>query len=272
MVDCFLINVSDDGTASGGQSLNFDISGKLAETVYTKIGNGNEADQQWIADVCLPVIGISSWSEVIPNYGQNVEKLSPQEDSVTSSGIYIAQQSTDGILAGLVNKITGDVSAEYSWYASKDGSSWMLLQDWSEDGEWLSWKPEEFGDYVIVAKARLKGSDTVATEQATSISYNPYIIGKCQMPYDGGGYLIGVETADNPNQSYRYEMLILDCTLLAAGQPAWVYTTGQFTVDQGNAGWCIWQPQYGYYWTLFRVYDADGTMIDEACYGFANVC
>ena len=66
-------------------------------------------------------------------------------------------------------------------------------------------------------------------------------------------------------------MLILDCTLLAEGKDAWVYTTGQFTVDQGNAGWTIWTPEYGYYWTLFRVYDENRELLDEACYGFENV-
>lgn len=87
----------------------------------------------------------------------------------------------------------------------------------------------------------------------------------------GSGYLIGVETYDNPNQSYTYEMLILDCTLLAQGKDAWIYSTGRCGVAQGNALWTTWQPQYGYYWTLFRVYDAGGNMIDEACYGFENI-
>ena len=41
----------------------------LANEVYTKIGNGNAADQQWIADVCLPVIGVKSWAQIIPNFG-----------------------------------------------------------------------------------------------------------------------------------------------------------------------------------------------------------
>lgn len=99
------------------------------------------------------------------------------------------------------------------------------------------------------------------------------IKGKCQIPYTGtgGGYLIGFESYDNPNQSYSYEMLILDCTLLAQGLPAWVYTTGRCSVESGNALWTVWQPQYGYYWTLFRLYDENGNIIDEQCYGFENI-
>lgn len=100
------------------------------------------------------------------------------------------------------------------------------------------------------------------------------IKGICQMPWwgEGGGYLIGIESYINPNQSYTYEMLILDCTLLAEGKDAWIYTTERCYVSEGNALWTIWQPQYGYYWTLFRVYDENGNIIGEECYGFANVC
>ena len=93
------------------------------------------------------------------------------------------------------------------------------------------------------------------------------------MPYmgEGGGYLIGFETYDNPEQKYSYEVLILDCTLLAENKPAWIYSTGKCSVSEGNAFWTIWQPLYGYYWTLFRVYDESGKLIDEQCYGFQNI-
>ena len=93
------------------------------------------------------------------------------------------------------------------------------------------------------------------------------------MPYtgEGGGYLIGIESYDNPNHAYQYEMLILDCNLYMQGKDAWVYTTGRCGAE-GNCLWTVWQPQYGYYWTLFRIYDSStGELIDEACYGFENV-
>ena len=104
------------------------------------------------------------------------------------------------------------------------------------------------------------------------LEYHPHIKGKCQMPYwgEGGGYLIGVESYDNPNQEYQYEMLILDCTLLAQGMDAWIYGTVPTGVSEGNALWIVWQPQYGYYWTLFRVFDENDQLIDELCYGFVN--
>ncbi len=65
MVDCFLLN-----DVNSGYQLDFRINGTLAGTVYTKIGNGNAADQKWIADTCLPIIGAPSWAAIIPNWGE----------------------------------------------------------------------------------------------------------------------------------------------------------------------------------------------------------
>ena len=64
MVDCFLLNAVDSG-----YQLDLRIENTLAGTVYTKIGNGNAEDQKWIADLCLPIIGASSWASIIPNWG-----------------------------------------------------------------------------------------------------------------------------------------------------------------------------------------------------------
>ena len=93
------------------------------------------------------------------------------------------------------------------------------------------------------------------------------------MPYwgEGGGYLIGFESFDNPNQEYQYEMFVMDLSLFSSGAPIpWVYRTGAITLTEGKTLWTIWQPEYGYYLTLFRLYDKDGRIIDEVCYGFAN--
>ena len=93
------------------------------------------------------------------------------------------------------------------------------------------------------------------------------------MPYwgEGGGYLIGFESYNNPNQSYRYEMFVMDLSLLAAGSPTpWVHATGKIKLSEGKTFWTIWQPKYGYYLTLFRLYDKNGKIIGEKSYGFAN--
>ena len=206
-------------------------------------------------------------------FGFEPQKSGSSDKTVTSEGIYIAESSEKQIVAGMVAKAPDSSAVEYSWYACKDGGSWIMVQDWTAANEWLTWTPEEYGDYVLVCKARIGKDDSTIVQSVVPVSYHPSIKGNCQMPYtgEGGGYLIGLESYGNPNQSYQYEMLILDCTLLAQGKPAWVYTTNKCTVSEGNAFWTVWQPQYGYYWTLFRVYDADGTLLDEMCFGFENI-
>ena len=83
MVDSFIINTENAGYA-GGHSLNFDITGTLAGDVYEKIGNGNSADQDWIASICLPVIGVDSWSQIIPYYGEVPEINEPYCGNINS--------------------------------------------------------------------------------------------------------------------------------------------------------------------------------------------
>lgn len=192
--------------------------------------------------------------------------------TASNPGIYLAEVNKNQIIAGMTCKLSEPTDMEYTWYLSTDGTNWGCLQDWKENDEWLRWTPASFGDYFLKCIARVQGNPSCVIENTIPISFHPYIKDKCQMPYtgEGGGYLIGVETYDNPNQSYQYEMLILDCTLLAEGKDAWVYTTGKFTVTEGCAGWTVWQPQYGYYWTLFRVYDSNGNLLDQECYGFVN--
>ena len=129
---------------------------------------------------------------------------------------------------------------EYSWYASADnGNTWDTIKGWTQNDEWLLWTPQRFADYEVKCIAReLNGDKTY--EAKTSISFHTEIKGICQIPYEGegGGYLLGLETNDNPNNSYKYEMLILDCTLLAQGKDAWVYTTEK-CLSETNFLWTI---------------------------------
>lgn len=191
------------------------------------------------------------------------------------NGIYVSKMDQTGITAGAVLEDKGIIySYEFSWYASKDeGKTWILVQDWARGNEWLNWTPAEYGEYILVCKSRLNSLDSTIKQVACNVAYHPEIKGICQMPYEGegGGYLIGLESYNNPNGKYSYEMLILDCTLLAEGKDAWTYSTGRCYVPD-KCLWTVWQPLYGYYWTLFRVYDESGKIIDEKCYGFANVC
>ena len=90
------------------------------------------------------------------------------------------------------------------------------------------------------------------------------------MPGENGQYAIGIQSFDNPENKYSYDMTILDCNLFMAGLPAWVYTTGKIKTI-GDTVWTQWAPQPGYYWTLFTLYDENGNQIDQQCYGFTNM-
>ncbi len=197
--------------------------------------------------------------------------------TVSSKGIYVYEDNP-AIVAGLVHeKSDAKDDVEFRWIACETGNpeAWFEISPWTKNNEWLNWTPKAAGNYVIVCQARVVGNEDKSTiQEAAGVVYKKNVIkGICQMPWwgEGGGYLIGIESYKNPNQAYSYELLILDCTLLIEGKDAWIYSTGRCNVSEGNAFWAIWQPQYGYYWTLFRVYDENGNIIGQECYGFANV-
>ncbi len=227
-------------------------------------------------------IGISCYYDPNSEYGYNWSQnfgYTSNPNVITKNGKFEAtgikvEEASKNRFVGFaqVTNPTGE-DLEYSWYISGDnGSTWSCISEWNP-AEGISFVPNKFGEYTIVVKARKKNSPNEIVSAGTTYSYHPYIYGKCQMPYtgQGGGWLIGVESYENPNQSYQYEMLILDCNLYVQGKPAWIYTTGKCGVASGKALWVVWQPVYGYYWTLFRVYDKNGNLIDEICYGFENI-
>ena len=170
----------------------------------------------------------------------------------TPTGIFFLQNDYTGYKAGITTtEVSPKSKVEYSWYAIREyEESEECISDWKYGNEWLDWVPEKYGNYTLIGRTRVNGNDETIEEVKTDISYSPHIKGKCQMPYtgEGGGYLIGFETYDNPGQKYRYEVLILDCTLLAQGKDAWIYTT-----------------------TQCGVFDENGNLIDEQCYGFQNI-
>ncbi len=204
-----------------------------------------------------------------------VWKQKASTGTLSTTGIYCSQNYPT-IQAGInIQKTNPNDTVEYRWVACNNNNpdKWFEVKPWTKNNNWMSWTPEESGGYVFVCYARIVGNeDATMIQSAFGTEYHKHIKGICQMPYtgEGGGYLIGIESYDNPNHSYKYEMLILDCNLYVQGKDAWVYDTGKCGAPE-SCLWTIWQPQYGYYWTLFRIYDANDNLIDEACYGFANV-
>lgn len=67
MVDCFIIN---DENAGG--NMNFKIDGKLAAEVFKRL----DSDPAWVEAQTLPTIGVSSYSQIVPNYGKVVDRAS----------------------------------------------------------------------------------------------------------------------------------------------------------------------------------------------------
>ena len=192
---------------------------------------------------------------------------------LSTSGLYVAENNRNHILVGMCTNYDAS-KLEYRWIAcdTLTDNAWFEIKPWTRGNEWLDWNPEKSGDFVIVCQARVADKPEKAVSADVGVNHHKYIKGICQMPYtgSGGGYLIGFESYENPGQKYSYEMLILDCTLYAEGKDAWIYTTGKCGVASGNALWTIWQPKYGYYWTLFRLYDENGNMLDQRCYPFVN--
>ena len=197
----------------------------------------------------------------------------PHSDgTIKTNGIYCAS-NYPSIQAGIsIEKSNEEDDVEYRWVAcdSNNPLVWFEVSPWKLNNNWMSWTPEKSGGYVFVCYARVVGNEEASEIQsAFGTEYHKAIKAVCQMPYDGG-FLVGIESRDNPNNSYKYEMLVLDCNLLVQGDPnPWIYSTGKCgSLD--NSLWTLWKPVYGYYWTLFRIYDANDNLIDEVCYGFTN--
>lgn len=242
-----------------------DINGRKKEA-YNVFKYMNTSQKATYTNKYLNYLHINNWSD-------NILYQSPATDAVlTGSSLYLAEHTKDKVMIGLTTSTSKQTDLEYKWtiFNENTGDTYVI-SDWTTNFEWLVWKPEMGAEFQITGEVRVAGNPSSYAKHTTKLSHHPYIKGKCQMPYEGkgGGYLIGFESFSNPNQEYTYEMLILDCTLLAEGKDAWVYTTTPCHVPETSL-WTIWQPQYGYYWTLFRLYDKYGDMIDQECYGFVN--
>ncbi len=253
------------GNISERYEYEYDTSGNMTkQTKYN--GNGEKIEEQKYSYDENNNITDSTYDNYITDTKTNYENV-----SLTTSGLYCTQTSPS-IIIGMVVKKEDEYVVEYRWRAyDLNKGIWIEISPWTKNNEWLNWTPDKAGDYMIVAYARYEGEENARVTASYNVSVS-YIKGICQMPYygEGGGYLIGFESYDNPNQQYKYEMLVLDCSLLAENKPAWIYTTGKYNVSDGNAFWTVWQPEYGYFWTLFRLYDENDNLIDEQCYGFVN--
>ena len=106
MVDCFILNIEN----TGDPRLDFRIRGRKAEDVYRNIDSASQ--QQRIADMLLPVIGVNSWSSIIPNYGQAITRkpyvgsgyIGSEPDGITlSTSTLSLYEGESGVLTATVS-------------------------------------------------------------------------------------------------------------------------------------------------------------------------
>ncbi len=206
--------------------------------------------------------------EVIEEAVQSVQIGDPVT-KISSNGLFFYDAEAD-IYCGMGISTLGDTRrVVYSWDVSADnGQTWTKMLDWNYSNSFY-YSPYRFGSYMIRGWAMIDSDASTLISTVAVREYHPEISATCQMPNPGpeGGFLVGMTTYEN--MGYYYELLILDCNLYLQGLPAWVYTTTPCAIE-GTSFWTVWAPVYGYYWTLFRVYDGGGSIIDEVCYGFEN--
>ena len=295
----YTIAKADSSVIEAPKANNYNYTGKALELVTAgktndgkiqyALGNEKEATESYTDSVptAIEMGTYYVWYRIVGDDNHNnsepkrlvttiKEREITSNGTISTTGIYCASNYPT-IQAGInIQKSNENDVVEYRWVGcnNSEPDKWFEISPWTKNNNWMNWTPEKSGGYVFVCYARVVGNEEASEIQyAFGTEYHKEIKGICQMPYtgEGGGYLIGIESYDNPNHAYQYEMLILDCNLYMQGKDAWVYTTGRCGAE-GNCLWTVWQPQYGYYWTLFRIYDSStGELIDEACYGFENV-
>lgn len=296
MIDAVIFVSWQDSLQSSheGCSLGLLDSSGRKRSAYDVFKYMDSASADQYTDRYKELLNISDWTDNIIFESQSTDA------QITGASIYIQEDDGEKVVCGLDVKLDQQADLEYRWLIYDiDADQWDIKQSWIRNNQWFTWYPERSGKYLIRGEVRVAGgnstgdattgyekqksgnqggsgdgdnSETGGGDSGSVDSDDVHIIGKCQMPYwgEGGGYLIGVETNKNPDQKLQYELFIMDLTLYAEGKPAWVWSSGKIQVSEGNAFWAIWQPQYGYYLTYFRVYDEDGNLIDDECYGFAN--
>ena len=213
-------------------------------------------------DLFILALGMADANGVVQYYGLQ------QKREWKATGLYELNHSCENYTMGMV--VTDkDRPLDYRWLAYEYSSGcWMLISDWTTNNEWMSWNPGKSGDYLIRGEVRETYNHYSEQNVTIGTHHNQYIKAICQMPNPNGyGVLMGMET-ERASSDYRYEISVMDCSKIDTPYP-WIYSTGQ--VQCNKVIWAVAGIPYGYYITLFRIYDSNGNLLDQECYGYANV-
>lgn len=212
--------------------------------------------QDWSNKRCPHRTLDKGWDRFINMIKENMDNLN--KPKLTASGVYVVSNNNNGITAGLVTDAKNKNDVEYSWYVSIDCQNWAELEGWEAGDEWVSWKPYNYGSYIILGKARYKDSKEIVSSY-TVIEYHPCIKGNCQDIIDGR-FMLGVEIYEN--LGYVAEIQIYDCH-----KQAWIYGTGKCVIDDTSLWTSVELDKNNNYWALYRIYK-DDILVDEKCCGF----
>jgi len=150
MVDNFILN-----TEVAGYKLNFEIEGKLAGEVFAKLDSGKKEDEEWIDATILPIIGVSSWSELIPNYGQADDSKGDNaraENWVEEDGQYYWYE--DGVKQGTEGRgkeIYDPIADAWFWLDAEYGGAMAVGKDVYQEsyaGQFADNKEDQTGKWA----------------------------------------------------------------------------------------------------------------------------
>ena len=199
--------VTVTGTPTGGEmQYALGTATEATEQYTTSIPTATEAGTYY---VWYKVVGDENHNDVEPKCLVVTinEKQQTSNGTISTTGIYCASNYPT-IQAGInVQKSNEEDAVEYRWVAcdTKEPLNWFEVSPWTKDNNWMDWKPEKSGAYVLVCYARVVGNeDESLIQYAFGTEYHSGIKGICQIPYtgEGGGYLIGIESYINPNNSF----------------------------------------------------------------------
>lgn len=128
MVDCFILNVKDEGASNGGK-MNFSIAGVLAGDVFARL----DSDPSWVESQTLSTIGVSSYSQIVPGYGRVTDRKQVEAFVTRLYELCLKRSPEEAGLADWTNKLcNGQISgaeAARGFFLSPEFELWNTTNE-----------------------------------------------------------------------------------------------------------------------------------------------